>query len=86
MLDFVQEQHKDMECIVSLDENYLIHILVKNEEEAKTTDILFPMGFPERSPLITYETEDLCASGLGWQPIEGETEQSFIEYYKLHRL
>ncbi|KWW26262.1 MAG: hypothetical protein F082_83 [bacterium F082] len=86
MLDFVQEQHDDMDCNVSLDENRLVHILVKNEEEAITTDILFPMGFPERSPLITYETEGLCASGLGWQPIEGETEQSFIEYYKLHRL
>lgn len=86
MLDFVQEQHEDMDCSVSLDENRLVHILVKNEEEAITTDILFPMGFPERSPLIIYETEGLCASRLGWQPIEGETEQSFIEYYKLHRL
>ena len=85
MLDFVQEQHEDMDCSVSLDENRLVHILVKNEEEAITTDILFPMGFPERSPLIIYETEGLCASRLGWQPIEGETEQSFIEYYKLHR-
>ncbi len=86
VLDFVQEQHEDMECNVSLDENRLVHIRVKNEEGTTTTDILFPMGFPDRCPQITYETEGLCASGLGWQPVEGETGQSFIEYYKLHRL
>lgn len=86
MLDFVQTQHVDAECNVSLDENGFIHILVKDEEGATMTDILFPMGFPERHPLITFEAKGLCASGWGWQPFDRLPEQSFFEYYKLHEL
>ena len=87
MLDFVQTQHVDAECNVSLDENGFIHILVKDEEGAMMTDILFPMGFPERHPLITFKTKGLCASGLGWRPFDFRLpEQSFFEYYKLHEL
>lgn len=86
ILDFVQTQHEDEDCTVSIDENRLIHILVKNEEDETSTDILFPMGFPVRYPLITFETKGLCASGLGWHPIDGAAEQSFVEYYKLHKL
>ncbi len=86
MLDFVQTTHENEECVVSLDENHLIHILVKSDEDVTITDILFPMGFPERYPLITFEKEGLCASGLGWHPLERATVQSFVEYYKLHKL
>ena len=87
MLDFVQTQHVDAECNVSLDENGFIHILVKDEEGAMMTDILFPMGFPERHPLITFKTKGLCASGLSWRPFDFRLpEQSFFEYYKLHEL
>lgn len=87
MLDFVQTQHVDAECNVSLDENGFIHIIVKDEEGAMMTDILFPMGFPERHPLITFKTKGLCASGLGWRPFDFRLpEQSFFEYYKLHEL
>lgn len=86
MLDFAQTRHEDAECKVSLDENGFIHILVKDEEGATMTDILFPMGFPERHPLITFEAKGLCASGLGWQAFDRLPEQSFFEYYKLHEL
>lgn len=85
ILDFVQAQHEDLECNVSLDENNLVHILVKNEEELVVTDIIFPQGFPEQCPLITFENDGFCASGLGWHPINGAITQSFIEYYNAHR-
>lgn len=85
ILDFVQVRHEDAECKVSLDENGFIHILVVDEEGSTITDILFPMGFPEKYPLITFETKGECPSGMGWRPDEG-IEQSFVEYYKLHEL
>ena len=86
MFDFVQAQYEDLGCSVSLDENKLVHILVKEENESTVVDILFPMGFPKQCPLITFETNGLCASGLGWHPIDGAITQSFVEYYNTHCL
>lgn len=86
IFDFIQAQHEDSSCNVSLDGNGFIHILVKDEEGATTTDVMFPMGYPERYSLITFETEGMCASGLGWQYVDGASEQPFFEYYKLHKL
>ncbi len=86
MLDFVQAQYEDFVCSVSLDKNKLVHILAKEENESTVVDILFPIGFPKQSPLITFEADGFCASGLGWHSIDGAIMPSFVEYYNAHRL
>lgn len=84
MLDYLQNLYPGC-CGVSLDEQGLAHIAVKDYERV-LLDVMFPMGFPERHPIVTNEYEGLCATGAGWEPKKGALAQSFCEYFNLHAI
>lgn len=86
MLDFLQSQSESLRCGVTLDDQGLVHILTKDEEQNVWQDVLFPMGFPTSFPVITNEILGVCTTGEGWNP-EGITiAQAFVEYYYMHEI
>ena len=86
MLDFLQNMSEDLHCGVTLDEQGLVHIKSKDSEQKVLRDVLFPMGFPVKFPIVTNEAKGICATGEGWDP-EGESiAQAFEKYYNLHEI
>jgi hypothetical protein len=86
MLDFIQSRSEGLLCSVTLDDQGMVHILSKDEEQNVWQDVLFSMEFPTRFPIITNEILGVCATGEGWN-LEGVTiAQAFVEYYYLHEI
>ncbi len=86
MFDFIQCRSEGLLCSVTLDDQGMVHILSKDEEQNVWQDILFPMKFPTSFPIITNEILGVCATGEGWN-LEGVTiAQAFVEYYYLHEI
>lgn len=86
MLDFLQNMSEGLHCSVTMDEQDMVHIQSKDEKQNVIQDVLFPMGFPVKFPIVTNEIKGICATGEGWNPENGSPAQAFEEYYKLHEI
>lgn len=86
ILEFLQSKSEGLHCVVSLDEQGLVHIQSKDRRQNVLQDVVFPMGFPIRFPIVTDEIKGICATGEGWDPEGGNLAQAFEEYYNLHEI
>lgn len=86
MLEFLQNKSEGLQCGVALDEQGLVHIQSKDRRQNVLQDVLFPMGFPVKFPIVTNEVKGMCATGEGWHPEGGSLAQAFVEYCNLHEI
>lgn len=86
MLDFLQKKSEGLQCCVTLDDQRLVHIQVKDRNQNLLQDVLFPMGFPERFPIVTNLIKGIRFTGAGWSTETGSIALAFEEYYNLHEI
>lgn len=82
IIDYIKSHHADAYVRAQL--NKMGEVLLSVDLGSCSETILFPNGFPEVAPIITYSSPEIVTKAVprtGWNAIPGDIYRSFINYY-----